>query len=342
MLNEIYRLLNHLIIDTMKSIFTTKTLTLVIFSFLLSTALKAQSEYTIYIGNSGFSQNNLTVEVGDYVHFMLDLSNNSGTHYSASTSIPSGAASWNYMVYCSTCKYTVACTVPGVYQYTDSNSGMSGTFTVNAPPPSNVVDATINNVNATGSFAYFPGTVTNTDLNSSVEVEMTFNNVTMPAGWALTMCSPGGCFPNGVVSSTFTLAANSNATVQIDMFSGGVVGTGSVLVRFENTANNTDFKEFLVQLDNSATGIAESGVGITLLKNYPNPFIYSTTIVYENNSHQGEIQIVDELGRMIGVYALESKSGEIAINENLNSGIYFYSLWDNGELVERKKMQVIK
>ncbi len=328
----------------MKTKFVTKVISLALFGCLLSTTLKAQSEYTVYIGNGGFSPNNLTVEVGDYIHFMLDLSNNNGAHYSVSTSIPTGAAQWNYLVYCSTCKYTVVCSEPGVYQYTDSNSGMSGTFTVNAPASQGVIEAVITNLNATGSFAYFPGTVTNTDLNAPVEIEMTLNNIVMPTGWALTMCSPDGCFPDGVVSSTFTLAANSNGTVQVDMFSGGVVGTGSVLVRFENTADNTDFKEFLLQLDNSGgtTGIAESGVGITRLKNYPNPFRYNTTIAYEINSYQGEIRITDELGRIIGMYALESQSGEIDLNESLNSGIYFYSLWDNGKLVEKKKMQVIK
>ena len=328
----------------MKVRFLPKAIYSLVLGLLFTITVQAQSEYTIYIGNAGFSPNNLTVEVGDYVHFMLDLSNNSGTHFSASTTIPTAATSWSYQVYCSTCKYTVACSEPGVYQYTDSNSGMSGTFTVNAPASSPVVEATITNVNATGTFAYFPGTVTNLDMNSPVEVEMTFNNITMPSGWTVTMCSPSGCFPDGITSSTFTMAANSTSTVQVDMFSNGVIGLGSVMVRFENTADPLDYTETLVQLNNSGgtVGITDQGVGATVLKNYPNPFQYSTTIAYAISSNQGNIEISDALGRTIAQYSVTENVGEITVGENLNSGIYFYSLWDDGQFVERKKMQVIK
>ena len=60
----------------------------------------------------------------------MNLGTASGSHGSKSTSIPTGASNWDYVMTCGSCLYTVFANEVGTYQYTDSNSGLNGSFTV--------------------------------------------------------------------------------------------------------------------------------------------------------------------------------------------------------------------
>jgi plastocyanin len=92
--------------------------------------INAQTTYTVLVGSNGFSPSNFTINAGDQVDFKLNLNTASGSHSSTSTNIPVGEASWNYTMTCGSCLYTVMPTTPGIYEYTDLNSGMSGSFTI--------------------------------------------------------------------------------------------------------------------------------------------------------------------------------------------------------------------
>jgi len=203
----------------MKNIFTLGLL-------LLGTAIvNAQTSYIVYVGNNGFTDSNLTVNVGDDVSFMLDVSNSSGSHTSTTTSVPSGAATWDYTCFCSACKYTSVITVAGTYEFMDSNTGKTGTIT--------------------------------TTPVTGMEV------------------------------------ANANPE--------------------------------------------------SLSQNHPNPFSGQTSIDYNLKTDKGSLMITDITGKIVKEYALSGKSGQITISENLNAGMYFYSLKDNNKIViDRKKMQVVK
>ena len=50
---------------------------------LIVATASAQTTHYINVGNNGFSNDSLLVEVNDIVQFSLDLSNNSGTQYVA-------------------------------------------------------------------------------------------------------------------------------------------------------------------------------------------------------------------------------------------------------------------
>jgi hypothetical protein len=84
-----------------------------------------------------------------------------------------------------------------------------------------------------------------------------------------------------------------------------------------------------------------------LYQNYPNPFNASTIIKYSLKYKSNILVILyDILGKKIKIMVNETKkSGTYSIkfqNSELSSGIYFYSLFANGILINSKKLIIIK
>jgi hypothetical protein len=84
-----------------------------------------------------------------------------------------------------------------------------------------------------------------------------------------------------------------------------------------------------------------------LFNNSPNPFSKTTLISFEvDNPSLVEIKISDYLGRILETrnlgYKLEGKHSFTFKNNNLTQGIYFYSIYLNGEIIDSKKMCIIK
>jgi hypothetical protein len=92
----------------------------------------------------------------------------------------------------------------------------------------------------------------------------------------------------------------------------------------------------------SPTGIADIALGsATLLQNAPNPFKSMTTISYQLSGEKGKLTVQDLTGKLVKEIPLNQRSGIVAIQGNLNAGVYFYSLWENGAIIDSKRMQVI-
>jgi len=86
-----------------------------------------------------------------------------------------------------------------------------------------------------------------------------------------------------------------------------------------------------------------------LYQNYPNPFNITTNIKYQiSNTKGANVKILahDIMGRNIKILVNEKKSSgnyEVKFDgENLSTGIYFYSLFIEGGIVETKRMVLIK
>jgi alpha-tubulin suppressor-like RCC1 family protein len=88
------------------------------------------------------------------------------------------------------------------------------------------------------------------------------------------------------------------------------------------------------------TGIETEITSSSYLQNYPNPWSSSTTIQYNLTGNAGKIILNDVTGRIIKEISLTDSSGEIIIAEKIPSGIYFYSLQENGRTVLTQKMIV--
>lgn len=84
-----------------------------------------------------------------------------------------------------------------------------------------------------------------------------------------------------------------------------------------------------------------------LLQNYPNPFNPATTIKYQvRTSSLIKLIVYDVLGREVSHIVNENqKPGTYSVSfdgSNLSSGVYYYRLTTNGEMVDTKKMMMIK
>lgn len=86
-----------------------------------------------------------------------------------------------------------------------------------------------------------------------------------------------------------------------------------------------------------------SALDFFLSQNAPNPSINGTLIKYKLpvGSKNAQIQIVDITGKTIANYTLDQKEGEASIlTSHLQSGLYFYSLYSDGKVLDRKKMLI--
>ena len=94
----------------------------------------------------------------------------------------------------------------------------------------------------------------------------------------------------------------------------------------------------------NTTGIPEA---ISLHQNYPNPFNPKTKINYEvRTANFVSIKVFDVTGKEVVTLINENKSPgsyDVELNAvNLTSGIYFYSIFINGNLTDTKKCVLLK
>ena len=86
---------------------------------------------TVNVEDFEFSPSDFTINVGDQVMWMWD--NSAGAHTTTSTTIPTGAASWDQPINQSAPMFTYTATVAGSYDYIctfHASMGMVGHFTV--------------------------------------------------------------------------------------------------------------------------------------------------------------------------------------------------------------------
>lgn len=219
----------------------------------------------------------------------------------------------------------------------------------------------INNVNA-GSFALTVNdTVKTGGINSMVSLTGTlsadsffpvsirltiFRNLGS-SDWHLSMCTPAGtCGDTTLVTIDFDIMPGSNHYIATNFYTGNDPHTGSALVRFENIADSTDYLEFtFTAISKAPTAIEDIGNvnGSFLLQNYPNPFSLNTSIQYKTTSTDSRIVLRNATGKKIDEFPINKmQEGEIKINKQLPSGIYFYSLYEKGMSVATRKMIVLE
>ena len=96
-----------------------------------------------------------------------------------------------------------------------------------------------------------------------------------------------------------------------------------------------------------ATGIDDinRGAGISLINNYPNPFVESTTISFKTKGGHTLIQVIDTLGRVINTLVEKDYlPGDYKITFNsygLPAGVYYARL-QNGQVSQVKAMLKVR
>jgi plastocyanin len=127
-----------------------KNLLLIAAIFLMATKLMATT-HTVSVGGMSFIPATLTVHPGDVIVWTWS----NGGHTTTSTSVPSGAVTWNSPINSTATSFSYTATTLGTYQYQCNfhvSMGMTGTITV--------VSATgVAPVNANPVFRMYPNPV---------------------------------------------------------------------------------------------------------------------------------------------------------------------------------------
>ncbi len=138
---------------------------------------------------------------------------------------------------------------------------------------------------------------------------------------------------NTVICSNFhvtTEAAAGNDTIE------GFVNGVPVIVVDGDTFELFGGVYVPLGLEYVSTAFASS-----ISQNAPNPARDFTLINYQLATSMGTLKFHDLTGKLVKQVTLNDKTGQYRMNGELESGIYFYSLWENGTMIDSKRMQVI-
>jgi hypothetical protein len=159
-------------------------------------------------------------------------------------------------------------------------------------------------------------------------------------GWYVTMCNPNGCFPTTTTENTFIVPPSGSVTAKFEIHAGSNTGNADVRVKFLDAANSNNGVTFHI-VGNTGTGTENlENSNVSLYQNFPNPFTTATAIKYNLDSPNGKLVITDVKGNIISEHKLNTTVGEININENLPSGVYYYALYTKDKLIASNKMVV--
>jgi hypothetical protein len=163
-------------------------------------------------------------------------------------------------------------------------------------------------------------------------------------GADVSICWGGSCWDSSHYVSDDPTIINAGQTAT--EFSGhykamGHAGVSIVRYKFYDENNVTDSISFFGKfIGTSGVGINESNM-LTTGEIYPNPADNTAYLNYSISTEfsNGEIRVIDLLGNKIQIIPFYEKNGRIKINtENLNSGIYFYSMTLDGKMMFTKKL----
>lgn len=161
----------------------------------------------------------------------------------------------------------------------------------------------------------------------------------------------GACYPPFTDTSGTTILINAGMTSPSgdDGFSAhydihGAVGVSMVKYTFYNVANHDEKVEVVVKFNTAPDGISEHILNkIEVSSAYPNPATNYVDIDYDlpYEVETASIKVMNILGSVVKESTFTNKMGTQRINtSDLNSGIYFYSVVINNEIIRTEKLVV--
>lgn len=173
----------------------------------------------------------------------------------------------------------------------------------------------------------------------------TLANTMDPVGWDVLLCTNIGCSAYVPASGSLGTIANGDSAY-FNLHTGfvGIAGTGEIKIRVYEVGNPSNDDTITYRYHAiDMTGISDNNFveNAQLSQNFPNPFVNSTVIKYNfNNAPGGKLFISDLQGKKIAEYDLNPSAGEIIVGENMEAGVYIYSLYCEGKMVSTRKMIV--
>jgi hypothetical protein len=206
--------------------------------------------------------------------------------------------------------------------------------------PSDFIEATYDVNDCASDYIYV-----NNFSSSSIDLNyQTIINTIDPIGWSNVLCTSLGCTPYVPSSGTLgTILPGSNGYFHLQVCFLGLPGTGEIKFRVYESGNpsNSDTITFRYHAA-IMTGLSDvSQTENLLFQNYPNPVTGTTIIKYSLVKPDCKLIVSDILGKTLFEYTLNNITGELIFDENLISGIYFYSLFtEDNKMIDHKKMIV--
>ena len=145
------------------------------------------------------------------------------------------------------------------------------------------------------------------------------------------------CYIPSVSLSPSGLTLNGNSTINNTFTShlkpNGQSGVSEIQYTFFDANNPQDSANVVVRYEIAPVGISKIST-ITSLKAFPNPADGKVTLSFTRSSLNGKgiIELYNMLGSKVYSQQVEDMDGTITIStENLNAGLYFYSLNEGGK-----------
>jgi len=157
----------------------------------------------------------------------------------------------------------------------------------------------------------------------------------------------GLCFPPFVFESPSPIVIQPNAVCE--EFSGhytanGIYGVSIMRYTVFDAVHVTDSAYFFVEFNAGTVGLTDyTNNKISVSNPYPNPAKSQTSFNYQlpANTTNASIKIHNLLGSVVKEVQLTGQSGKVNVNVNdLNDGVYFYSVVVNNETYETKRLIV--
>lgn len=150
-------------------------------------------------------------------------------------------------------------------------------------------------------------------------------------------CFGPSCYTAIVSVSSNPRIINGNSTVDTTFSShfkpNGQSGVSEIQYTFFDVNNPQDSANVVVRYEIAPVGISKVST-VASLKAFPNPADDKVTLSFTRSSFNGKgnIELYNMLGSKVFSQQVEDMDGTITIStENLNAGLYFYSLNEGGK-----------
>ncbi len=183
--------------------------------------------------------------------------------------------------------------------------------------------------------------------DNSLEAYCKKEVITAVEGSSNTFCWAGLCYPPNTIVSTEFL--NMEPGDEATDFSGHyypyeTVGTSEVNFIFFDNKNPIDSAYVNVKFKTSTEGIQEEVLAENVSDAYPNPAdgTVNFRVDLENSASKVELILSNILGATILSKDISRQNGEVSLStQDLEKGLYMYSVLVNGEIVKSRKLIVI-
>ena len=157
------------------------------------------------------------------------------------------------------------------------------------------------------------------------------------------------CYPPATDTSGLYLLIKAGESSDLEDFSGhyipsGAIGTSSVEYTFYNKINPDINVKVVANYKGSPAGIAEEAMtGGAISEIYPNPANNYVSLDYQLTAKvkEASVKVFNLLGAEVKSVRLENNGNKLRMDiSNLDNGIYFYSVFVNGDVYKTKKLVV--